>query len=90
MILTTKARYAVIAVIELSQNSDKNPTTLATISKNQKISLSYLEQIFLRLRKSGIVKSVKGPGGGYILAKECSKITIAVRKKVSNLASLAN
>lgn len=77
MILTTKGRYAVIAIIELAESSCNKPLTLATIAKKQKISLSYLEQIFSKLRKAGLVRSVKGPGGGYILAKSKINITIA-------------
>ena len=77
MLLTTKGRYAVMAVIEIAGNKANEPLSLLEISKRQKISLSYLEQIFSRLKKSGIVASVKGPGGGYILAKNCKEITIA-------------
>lgn len=76
MILTTKARYAVMAIIDIADNKSGQPTTLLTISERQKISLSYLEQIFSRLRKAGLVESVKGPGGGYVLAKDCKQITI--------------
>jgi Rrf2 family transcriptional regulator, iron-sulfur cluster assembly transcription factor len=77
MILTTKARYAVMAVIEIADEKNNQPVSLLTISQKQEISLSYLEQIFSRLKKSGVVKSVKGPGGGYILAKKREEITIA-------------
>ena len=77
MILTTKARYAVMAVIEIAENKTNQPVSLQTISQRQKISLSYLEQIFLHLKKAGIVASVKGPGGGYILNKSRSDITIS-------------
>jgi Rrf2 family iron-sulfur cluster assembly transcriptional regulator len=77
MILTTKARYAVMAVMELADEKNSAPLSLAEISKRQEISLSYLEQIFARLRKSGIVSSIKGPGGGYVLGKDYGKITIA-------------
>lgn len=75
MILTTKGRYAVMAVIEVADNKEDKPLSLATISKRQNISLSYLEQIFARLRREGIVKSIKGPGGGYILGRDSSQIT---------------
>ncbi|OFW80572.1 MAG: hypothetical protein A2887_04290 [Alphaproteobacteria bacterium RIFCSPLOWO2_01_FULL_40_26] len=75
MILTTKARYAVMAVIEIAEDKNKQPVSLSTISKRQKISLSYLEQIFAHLKKSGIVQSIKGPGGGYVLQNQ--NITIA-------------
>ncbi len=77
MILTTKGRYAVMAMIEIAENNSDNPVTLAAISKKQKISLSYLEQIFAKLRKAGIVKAIKGPGGGYVLTKSKVNITIA-------------
>jgi Rrf2 family iron-sulfur cluster assembly transcriptional regulator len=77
MILTTKGRYAVMAIIEITDNKTNQPISLLTISKRQKISLSYLEQIFSRLKKSGIVASVKGPGGGYILGKNRDQITVA-------------
>lgn len=77
MILTTKARYAVIAIIEIADNKENKPVSLLSISQKQDISLSYLEQIFARLRESGIVKSVKGPGGGYILGKIHQEITIS-------------
>lgn len=77
MILTTKARYAVMAVIEISEEKNSQPVSLTTISDKQKISLSYLEQIFSRLKKAGIVDAIKGPGGGYILAKDAKEINIA-------------
>ena len=76
MILTTKARYAVMAVIDIADSGSNQPVSLVTISERQKISLSYLEQIFSRLKKSGIVESTKGPGGGYFLGKDRKKITI--------------
>jgi len=77
MILTTKARYGVMAVMEIGENGGDQPISLTTISQRQKISLSYLEQIFARLKKAGIVKSSKGPGGGYVLAKSHAEITVA-------------
>lgn len=77
MILTTKARYGVMAVMEIGENGGDQPISLTTISKRQKISLSYLEQIFARLKKAGIVNSSKGPGGGYVLAKSHEEITVA-------------
>ena len=77
MILTTKARYAVMAVIEISEEKNSQPISLQTISEKQKISLSYLEQIFACLKKDGIVASVKGPGGGYVLGKKREEITVA-------------
>ena len=77
MILTTKGRYAAMAVIEIADDKSGNPVSLLTISQRQKISLSYLEQIFSGLKKSGIVTSVKGPGGGYLLGKDRDAITVA-------------
>jgi Rrf2 family iron-sulfur cluster assembly transcriptional regulator len=74
MILTTKTRYAVMAIIEIASEECGKPLSLNEISERQNISLSYLEQIFARLKKSGIVTSVKGPGGGYVLKN--SKVTV--------------
>jgi len=77
MRLTTKGRFAVTAMVDLTQRGGKGPVTLAAISERQKISLSYLEQLFSKLRKNNVVASVRGPGGGYCLARPASKITIA-------------
>lgn len=77
MILTTKGRYAAMAVIEIADDISGNPVSLLTISQRQKISLSYLEQIFAALKKAKIVKSIKGPGGGYLLNKDRNQITVA-------------
>jgi Rrf2 family iron-sulfur cluster assembly transcriptional regulator len=77
MRLTTKGRFAVMAIVDLAMHGGKNPVTLATISERQKISLSYLEQLFGKLRRSGLVESVRGPGGGYYLARAAGKITAA-------------
>lgn len=77
MRLTTKGRYAVTAVLDLALNSDKKPVNLGDISERQAISLSYLEQLFAKLRKSGIVKSVRGPGGGYLLNGNKDEISVA-------------
>ena len=85
MILTTKAKYAVIAVAELIASVDKNPVALSEIAKNQKISLSFLEQIFSCLKKAEIVKAVKGPGGGYLIAKSnvnVADIILAIKEPV--------
>ena len=77
MRLTTKGRFAVTAMLDLAlQNSDK-PVTLADISERQDISLSYLEQLFSRLRRNGLVKSVRGPGGGYRIAKNQAEISVS-------------
>jgi Rrf2 family iron-sulfur cluster assembly transcriptional regulator len=77
MRLTTKGRFAVTAMIDLGLRHQRGPVTLAGISERQKISLSYLEQLFGRLRRQGIVDSVRGPGGGYCLAKPMEEITVA-------------
>ena len=77
MRLTTKGRFAVTAMIDLALNSGDGPVTLAAISERQKISLSYLEQLFGKLRRYGLVESVRGPGGGYCLARPDADITIA-------------
>lgn len=77
MRLSTKGRYAVTAMMDLAIHDRKGPVTLADISSCQDISLSYLEQLFAKLRKSGLVKGVRGPGGGYRLAKARSDISIA-------------
>lgn len=77
MRLTTKGRYAVTAMLDLALNSGNKPVSLADISARQEISLSYLEQLFARLRKYRLVTSVRGPGGGYLLANTAEKINIA-------------
>jgi len=66
--LSTKGRYAVMAMVDLAINSNDRPVCLADIAERQEISLSYLEQLFAKLRRGGLVKSVRGPGGGYLLA----------------------
>ncbi|MCK5478504.1 MAG: Fe-S cluster assembly transcription factor [Methylococcales bacterium] len=77
MRLTTKGRYAVTAMLDLAFHSQKKPVTLTEIATRQTISLSYLEQLFARLRKSGMVIGVRGPGGGYKLSREPAEINIA-------------
>jgi len=77
MRLTTKGRYAVTAMLDLVINSNDGPISLADISKRQEISLSYLEQLFAKLRRQGLVSSVRGPGGGYKLSREADTIFIA-------------
>ncbi|MBS1146047.1 MAG: Iron-sulfur cluster assembly transcription factor IscR [Proteobacteria bacterium] len=77
MRLTTKGRFAVTAMLDLALRGGKNPVTLAGISERQDISLSYLEQLFSRLRRHELVESVRGPGGGYYLAKTLSNISVA-------------
>lgn len=77
MRLTTKGRFAVTAMIDLALRSGDGPVTLAGISDRQKISLSYLEQLFGKLRRFSLVDSVRGPGGGYCLARPAKQITVA-------------
>ncbi len=77
MRLTTKGRFAVTAMVDLATRGGSAPVTLAGISERQKISLSYLEQLFGKLRRHNIVESVRGPGGGYYLARPGSQIFIA-------------
>jgi Rrf2 family iron-sulfur cluster assembly transcriptional regulator len=77
MKLTTKGRYAVTAMLDLALNEDSGPINLADISERQGISLSYLEQLFAKLRKYGLVASVRGPGGGYLLSRDRSLISVA-------------
>lgn len=77
MRLTTKGRFAVTAMLDLAINEVDKPVTLAGISERQNISLSYLEQLFSRLRRCGLVKSVRGPGGGYRIAKKLNQITVS-------------
>jgi Rrf2 family iron-sulfur cluster assembly transcriptional regulator len=77
MRLTTKGRFAVTAMLDLALHGGKSPVTLAGISDRQKISLSYLEQLFGKLRRRKLVESVRGPGGGYHLAREAAQVTIA-------------
>ena len=77
MKLSTKGRHAVTAMMELALSHDKGPVTLADISAQQSISISYLEQLFARLRQHGIVTGMRGPGGGYCLSRPASEITIA-------------
>lgn len=77
MRLTTKGRYAVMAMADLAKYASGKPVSLADIASRQEISLSYLEQLFARLRRGGLVKSVRGPGGGYLLARELDKTRIS-------------
>ena len=76
MMLTTKSRYAVMAVIEVAAKNSRTPIRLADISERQNIPLNYLEQIFLKLKKANLVRSVKGPGGGYHLNLSSKEISI--------------
>ena len=76
MRLTTKGRYAVTAMLDLAIHDNKGPITLSDISQRQGISLSYLEQLFSRLRKNGLVTSARGPGGGYRLSRVAAEISV--------------
>lgn len=77
MRLSTKGRYAVTAMLDLALNGQDGPVTLADISENQGISLSYLEQLFAALRNKKLVRGVRGPGGGYYLGRAADEISIA-------------
>ncbi len=77
MKLSTKGRYAVMAMVDLACNSNGSPVALADIADRQEISLSYLEQLFGKLRKGGLVKSVRGPGGGYLLARPAPQTRVS-------------
>jgi Rrf2 family transcriptional regulator, iron-sulfur cluster assembly transcription factor len=76
MKLTSKGRYAVTAMLDVALHAQRGPVSLADISERQEISLSYLEQLFSRLRKEELVESVRGPGGGYRLGREPVKISV--------------
>jgi len=77
MRLTTKGRYAVTAVLDLAFHQNEGPVSLAAISERQAISLSYLEQLFAKLRRNSIVKSTRGPGGGYTLQRAAAEISVS-------------
>ena len=77
MNLTTKGRFAVTAMLDLAMQHSSDPVTLAEISRRQKISLSYLEQLFGKMRRRALVNSVRGPGGGYRLAKDMGRVSVA-------------
>jgi Rrf2 family iron-sulfur cluster assembly transcriptional regulator len=86
--LSTKGRYAVMAMVDLARHAQAKPVSLSDIAARQEISLSYLEQLFARLRRAGLVKSVRGPGGGYRLANgsaetRVSEIILAVDEPIS-------
>ena len=95
MRLSTKGRYAVTAMLDLALHENQKPVTLADISQCERISLSYLEQLFARLRRNGLVEGIRGPGGGYRLAKPATEVTIAqiisaVDEKVDATGCLGN
>ena len=77
MKLTTKGRFAVTAMLDLAMQRSSDPVTLAEISQRQNISLSYLEQLFGKMRRRALVNSVRGPGGGYRLAKDMDRVSVA-------------
>ena len=90
MKLTSKGRYAVMAMADLAKNNVKEPTSLTEISLRQGISISYLEQLFLKLRKNNLVQSARGPSGGYVLSKPPEEIKLlniinAVDEKIETL-----
>ena len=90
MKLTSKGRYAVMAMADLAKNNVKKPTSLTEISLRQGISIAYLEQLFLKLRKNNLVQSVRGPSGGYVLTKTPEQIKLlsiinAVDEKIKTL-----
>ena len=77
MKLSTKGRYAVMAIVDLARQASAKPIALAEIAERQEISLSYLEQLFAKLRRAGLVKSVRGPGGGYLLGHPAPEMRIS-------------
>lgn len=77
MMLSTRGRYAVMAMVDLAACATGKPVSLAEISERQEIPLAYLEQIFAKLRKSGLVKSVRGPGGGYLLLRPAAETWVS-------------
>ena len=77
MKLSTKGRYAMVALVDLAQQPDGALTSLGDISGRQDVSLPYLEQLFVKLRRAGLVDSVRGPGGGYRLARASSEIRVS-------------
>tara|TARA_B100001179_G_scaffold36435_1_gene23211 strand:+ start:1726 stop:2163 length:438 start_codon:yes stop_codon:yes gene_type:complete len=95
MKLTSKGRYAVMAMADLAKNNVKEPTSLTEISLRQGISLSFLEQLFLRLKKNNLVLSARGPNGGYVLSKspeeiKLSSIIKAVDEKIKTVKCKKN
>ncbi len=76
MILGTKARYGVMAMVEMAANKEPYPMRIADLAANQEITVPYLEQIFKKLKSAGLVKSVRGPGGGYVLSRPAASINV--------------
>ena len=77
MKLSTKGRYSVMAMVDIAAHTEGKPIALADVAERQEISLSYLEQLFAKLRRGGLVKSVRGPGGGYLLARSAEETRIS-------------
>ncbi len=77
MLLSTKGRYAVMAIVEVARQSDAKPLALSDIAARLELSLAYLEQLFMKLRRGGLVRSVRGPGGGYVLGRDPGAISIS-------------
>jgi Rrf2 family iron-sulfur cluster assembly transcriptional regulator len=76
MLLSTKGRYAVMAMVEIAKQGDSRPLSLGDVAARLELSLPYLEQLFMKLRRSGLVQSVRGPGGGYVLGGDAYSISI--------------
>lgn len=76
MLLSTKGRYAVMAMVEIAKQGDSKPRSLGDVASKLELSLAYLEQLFMKLRRNGLVQSVRGPGGGYVLGRDAYAISI--------------
>jgi Rrf2 family iron-sulfur cluster assembly transcriptional regulator len=76
MLLSTKGRYAVMAMVEIAAHGDSKPRSLGDVAARLELSLAYLEQLFMKLRRRGLVQSVRGPGGGYVLGRDAHAISI--------------
>lgn len=76
MFLSTKGRYAVMAIVEVARQGNSGPLPLADVACRLELSLAYLEQLFMKLRRNGLVRSVRGPGGGYVLGRDARAISI--------------
>ncbi len=76
MLLSTKGRYAVMAMVEIARQGDAKPRSLGDVAAKLQLSLAYLEQLFMKLRRNGLVQSVRGPGGGYVLGRDAHAISI--------------
>ncbi len=76
MLLSTKGRYAVMAMVEIAKQGEQKPLSLGDVAARLELSLAYLEQLFMKLRRAGLVQSVRGPGGGYVLGRDADAISI--------------